>query len=450
MLLSGCSDISFGDNTILRPPRATGDKAEIQDIINEEAGGSYNLKYPQNGENRSAVIMRELENQNLSSASAGNNGSITEYAVALYSTENDSKLNVSFVMCEGDKWKCEGTFTNSGTGVDCVTFDDIDGNGIDEIIIGWSTYDVNRKMLSAYSIENNTIQEMKLEETYSSLVVTDMTGDNADDLVLLSISSTKYPSQAKIIQYSGKEKSLISKVDPLELDSEVTEFSGVTAGKIDKSVNGIVIDGKKSGGTISTQIIYYDEELGVLKNPLYVITDDGKISNETTRKDSLISRDIDGDGIIEVPVVNPMSASPDEDVSNICNITSWKKFSSDDETLYTTMNTVVNYNDGYYFIMPKAWNNGLVSTRMNADKRQLTFYVWNSGTMTLGDKLLVITRYTPDEWQNIDKRALIDLSDLNSGVNAVFAAQICKTYAQDSLNITEKEVKSNTVAIANN
>ena len=85
LLLGGCSDAAMNGGSLLRPPRATGDKAAIQDIIAAEAGGSYSLKYPQKGENRSAIILR-------------NENTDHEYALALYATENDT---VSGFGCEG-------------------------------------------------------------------------------------------------------------------------------------------------------------------------------------------------------------------------------------------------------------------------------------------------------------------------------------------------------------
>lgn len=430
----GCSDAGFGNDTLLKPPRATGDEAKIQDIISEQAGGDYTLKYPQNGENRSAVIMRKSENE--------------KYAVALYSTENDSMLNVSVISYEDDDWKCIGTFNNSGTGVDCVIFDDIDSNGDDEIIIGWSTYDQNKKMLSAYSFENETVREMTIDETYSDIEVEDITGDNVDDIILLSLSTSKSASQAKVLQYSENEKRPITKLKALTLDSDVTEFSNVAVGKIDKGTKGIVIDGKKSGDILTTQIIYYDKKQNMLVNPLVETLDDDKITNVTNRKDSVTSRDIDGDGIIEVPVVTQMSASPDKDAASVCSLTSWKQISTADKSLQTKMSAVINYNDGYYFVMPDKWKNGAVTALSDADTRQLTFYVWNSSTGSFGDRLLILYRYTKYEWSDIDKRALLKLDNVkDKSNNAVFAAQIFNTKTQDKLNITEQEVKNSTKSI---
>ena len=38
-LLAGCASSGFDNSNLLRPPRTTGDKAKIQEIIEERAGG---------------------------------------------------------------------------------------------------------------------------------------------------------------------------------------------------------------------------------------------------------------------------------------------------------------------------------------------------------------------------------------------------------------------------
>lgn len=427
--LGGCADANFSDDALLRPPKTTGDEAAIQDIIGEQAGGNYTLKYPESGDNRSAIIMHESED--------------AKCAVALYSTENDSKLNVSVILYGEKGWICNGTFNNGASGVDRVIFDDIDRNGTDDIIIGWSSYDPNKKTLSVYSIENETVREMTVDETYSDIEISDITGDSVEDIILLSLSTSKNPSQVKLLQYSEQDKRLMKKFNVLRLDSDVTEFAKISVGKIDKNTTGIVIDGKKSGDLLSTQIIYFDKRKNVLVNPLVTLSTEGQQTNVTTRKDSVLSRDVDSDGIIEVPVVTQMPASTDQNASNICSLTSWKQFSAVDSTLVQELSEVINYNDGYSFSIPDKWKNGAVTALFDAETRQLTFYVWDSGTGSLGDRLLTLYRYTKYEWDDIDKRAVFTLDNLNDkSPNPVFAAQIFRTDADDSLNITEKEVQN--------
>ena len=432
LFCSGCSDISFSDSTLIRPPRATGDKAEIQDIIAKEAGGSYTLKYPQNGDYRSAIIMYESKQ-------------ITECAIALYSTENDTNIHVSIIEYTGEKWECAGTFSNSGAGVDCVMFDDINGDKKDEIIIGWSTYNSSLKTLTAYTFGNEGIREMIIDDTYDEIIVSDITGNNVKDIILFSLSTSDAPSTAKLFQYSEQEKRPIGKFS-LELDSNITRFSNIMVGNVDNNKNGIIIEGEKSDGVFATQIIYFDDDKNALVNPL-VTVNNGTTSNVTTRKDIIISRDIDNDGIIEVPVVTQMPASENDDISTICSITSWKQLITKENILGTKLNTIINYTDGYYFIMPEKWNS-MVTAKTDPDNRQMTFYIWSTNTNSIGDKLLTIYRFTQTEWDNVDKSNLIHLEDVSDGsTNAVFAAQIFTTNAKDSLNINEDEVISSVKSI---
>ncbi len=434
LLLSGCSDIGFSDTNIMRPPRATGDKAEIQDIIAEQAGGEYTLKYPQTGDYRSAIIMYD--------DSEGDR----EFTVVFYSVESDSDLYMLIISCEDDEWECEGKFVNSGASIERVMFEDINGNGDDEILVGWNNYNSTLKSLTAYCFDGDGVREMIVDDTYDSIVVNDITGNGVNDIILLSLSTNDSSSNAKLIQYSEAEKRPISKFY-LELDPNVTSFENVTFSKIDDNKNGIVIDGEKSGGVLCTQVIYYDEDTSELLNPL-VTESGGTYSNATTRKDVILCRDIDSDGIIEIPVTNQMSASSEEDVSTICTVTSWKQLSTSDGALQTKLNTIMNYTDGYYFIIPDRWNT-TVTARIDTDNRKLTFYMWNTNTNSAGDELLRIFRFTQSDWDNMDTTGFILLDDLNGGTSgAVFAAEILQTNANDEINITQAELEQSVKLIS--
>lgn len=423
-LSAGCSDIGFTDNMLMRPPHTTGDNAEIQNIINKETGGKYTLKYPQNGNYRSAIIMNKSKYN-------------SEYAVVFYSTEKESDIHVSIIYYIDNEWKSVGNFTNSGSSIERVIFDDIDGDGNNEMLIGWNTYNNNQKTLTSYCFDSDKVREMAIDYAYDEIVVSDITSDNISDIVLLSLSSTDTPSTAKLLQYSEQEKRPIGKFS-LEIDSEITTFSKIQVGKIDDNKTGIVIDGIKSGGLLESQIIYFDKDSNELKNPL-VKTANGIVNNVTLRKDIITSRDMDGDNIIEVPVSTQMPASVDEKAGNICNVTSWKQLKITDLTLQTKLNTVINYTDGYYFIMPDKWN-GNVTAKADPKNRNMTFYVWNSKTNSVGDRLLTIYRFTESEWENTDKTNLVRLSNVKDSTSkAIFALQTFKTNSKDSLNIDNVE-----------
>ncbi len=426
LVTAGCSPISIEGNTLLRPPRATGDKAEIQDIITQQAGGKYTFKYPQTGTNRSAITMKSDKAQN-------------EFAVALYSPNNDTKMNVSMIAYIKNEWKCIGTFSNAGAGVDRVMFSDLNNDGTDEVIIGWTGYGNTSKTLTAYSVAD-TAYEMTIDDTYDEMLIEDVTADALNEIVLLSLGSQKNPSSIRLLQYSEQEKKPIGKY-ALELDPEITSFVNVTVGNIAQNQIGLVVDGEKNGGVLTSQIIYFDAQTNTLQNPLVSKLENDVYSNPTARKDTIYSRDADGDGMIEVPVITPMSAGTDVNAANVCNITAWKQYSIYNKSLGTKLNTVINYNDRYYFTMPNRWMNGSVTAVTDPDTRQMTFYLWNSKTSSFGDKLLTIRRYTEEEWEQEDTADMIALSNIDgTKSHAVFGGQIFITHADETLNITPEEV----------
>ena len=57
--LTGCSIFGGDTQNLMRPPKATGAKAGVQQDIEKTVGSSVTYKYPQNGEYRSAVIMHD-------------------------------------------------------------------------------------------------------------------------------------------------------------------------------------------------------------------------------------------------------------------------------------------------------------------------------------------------------------------------------------------------------
>ena len=533
--LSGCSHAAMGTDTLLRPPRATGDKAAIQDIISSEAGGSYNLKYPQKGENRSAITMRNEDTEN-------------EYALALYSTENDTKLNVSVIAYDKKQWKCLGTFSNNSSGVDRVMFYDINGDKKEEVLIGWTSYNSSQKSLTGYVMDGDEVFEMSIDETYDELVVSDITDDSSEDIILLSLSTQEKPSVATLLQYSDTDKRPVGKYS-MELNSDVISFSNIIVGDVAVNTNsgsentsssaradnsrtdteqesavtsqsepskpeqssqpepskpeqssqsepskpeqssqpepskpeqssqpepsepeessevetskpegakivvsgnlnrrGVILDCKRSDNTFCTQMIYYDGINDELTDPLDRVSDTGAYINPTIRTEAVFSRDIDDDGVIEVPVVSQMNASVDENGAYVCNLTAWSNYNAGENKMNTVMNTVMNLKDGYYFSMPDRWVS-TVTARSDPDTREMSFYLWNTKTASIGDKLLTIYRYSEQQWNENKHAGLIQLDISPENSKVIYAGQLFMTNAQDELNLSESELKTSVFAV---
>ena len=119
ILLGGCASTGFDNSDILRPPRTTGDKAQIQELIEENAGGDYTLKYPKDGSYRSAIINEDLDGDGI------------DEAIVFYKPSTDDEATHLLFMKElGGEWKDIGDYTSTSAEVKKVEIGDITGDGV--------------------------------------------------------------------------------------------------------------------------------------------------------------------------------------------------------------------------------------------------------------------------------------------------------------------------------
>ena len=212
---------------------------------------------------------------------------------------------------------------------------------------------------------------------------------------------------------------------------------------------GVLVDGKRSDGTFCTQMIYFDVEKDELTdpiNPSYDKTPAGQHINPTGRSEAVFSRDINGDGVLDIPIVSQMNASVDESGTAVCNQVSWNNYDAGEKKMVLALYTVMNVKDGYYVCLPNRWN-GKVTARSDAETRELSFYLWNTQTSSLGDKLLTIYRFSEQQWEGEEQNTYILLDIHVEKSKAVLAARLFTTNADDSLNLSADEIQTLVFAI---
>ena len=93
--LGGCG-VLFSDDTeaLMRPPRPTGDKTGIHEVIEKAAGEGFTFKYPASGDVRSAIVMQDIT------------GDGVEEAIAFYQKAEASSTGVNIMF-----WSFTGAIT---------------------------------------------------------------------------------------------------------------------------------------------------------------------------------------------------------------------------------------------------------------------------------------------------------------------------------------------------
>ncbi|QAT50884.1 VCBS repeat-containing protein [Caproiciproducens sp. NJN-50] len=423
--LSGCSFVGLDAQSLMHAPKPTGEnEADIQSLLESTAGGKMTLKYPSAGEYRSAIIKHDLY------------GDQNDEAIAFYQKDDEtSGINVMFMRQNGGKWESMGSFSNPASNVDRVCFGDLDGDGKDEVIVGWGSSLNNTGDICSYYQQNGQMKELQMNQSYTEMAVMDFDGDGRDEIFTASVTVGDQPASAQLLRVKG---GAIEQMGSAPLDIGVTKYASVLTGLINEKQVGIVLDGVKTADTMVTELLYWDKKTKTLRSPFY--DPRTKSAKSTERNTSVVSRDINGDRIIEIPMVTLMPGYSGKTADDSAYLTSWFRYDTDTETLFRVMSMFINYSDGYWFLVPDMWR-GKVTTKLDPSSRMVTVYEWlttqkNKAGFT-GAPLLTIQTFPGREWdQGEGVKSYFKLSEKD---NSVFAASL--PTPDNPLSMTKSEIQ---------
>lgn len=353
---SGCEFPSIGSTeSLMHPPKASGDKAEIQTAIEEQANTDYILSYPQGGENRSSIIMKDLD------------GDENDEAIALLTLNpntEDAESHIYVIDETKNSWKVKGDFKNAYNSIDRIDFGDVNGDSKTDILVGWNTYNVTQHNLYCY-IFGDEIKEVNTKETYTSLAVGQFTDEEKSTIFTASLATPDTEAKGKLLSIS--DKNVVTAYET-PMDSNIIQLSSLTVGMVNSSTSGVFVDGFSSTNTYNTQVLFFRNNR--LCNPLLSKAVKGVLY--TDRDTSTISTDIDNDGIVEIPVAKQLPFSSQKDKPNTAYETVWSNYNGKLGTLTPKKTVIINENYNYHIDVPDEWL-GNYTASFNGDSSVLTF-----------------------------------------------------------------------------
>lgn len=410
VLLGGCS-FELTDDELLRPPKATGNEAEIQRLIEKTAPNGYTLKYPKNGDIRCAVVTEDLDGDNRNEA------------VAFYRTQGqDSATHMLIMHDNGKNWKLSCNYRSQYTDIDCIRFADYDYDGVEEIFVGFTAHTgTNNLKIFNYDGEAYEASEVEYSREYSAFTTGDYDRDGAAEILAFTVYSPGSKAQAELIDYGNNQLYTLSRCD---LDPNVTGLENVISGLIDEDNMGVVLDGLLTGGR-NSQVIFYDSEKARLVNSIY---SGGKKSRTALRSCKIDSADIDRDGFIEVPMVlaPPLSG----DAYTVAPTVSWCSFGTEDCRFVEDMQCVSNLAYGYYFTLPDSFSGSTVALLYKGGKVMKLYRLVNGA---LGDLLVTFRVFDT----NSTSRSMSKYTVLENYSRYYY------TYLIEDSSVDDKTVKDN-------
>lgn len=436
LFIPGCSFDSFETKKLMHPPKATGEMAQIQALIEKTVGTDIIFKYPQNGDFKSAIIMHDLDGDN------------QEEAIAVYQIANqDTQSYIMVIDKIGDTWQVIKTITAQGTDLDKVSFGDINGDGKDDIILGWSSYTSYGKELTVILYEEGNYNILIPNETYSDILVSDFDDDGKSEILALSLSRREdtqsdndisKAARAKLIKFNTENR-CFDVMGSVLIDSTVVKYNHVKFGNISSTQKGAVIDAITDKERTMSEIVYWSKTEKALKAPLY----NAQTLNSTEfLRDSVISSsDINNDSLIELPKIDLTDGSNDK----FTYILSWFNYDTNSNKSTYVESTLMNDNDSYIFVIPEKWKGteqGSYKIRFTYDYDNSTLRIFEQTEKELQEsdeaEILNIVILSKKEYEDItDKKDYLVLAQEN---NKIYTAIIDTS---SEISLSAEEIKKN-------
>lgn len=392
LLLPGCSFSGLQAQNLMSPPRASLDQQGIYELLQEDRQ-ELNFVYPKRGEHRSAIIMQDWT------------GDGVDDAVGFVADESGAEAY--FLEKREGQWRCAASFVNTASQVDLVCFGDVNGDGCQDVLIGWgSTAGTTGRTatVAAYLYQEGAVSEFSLG-TYGEMTLTDFDQDGVCEVFTVDkyIAAEEeggepLPALAHVFSW---EENAPREVYTANADNSITSYTSILFGNLSRGLQGVVLDGAKADGSMTTQVFYVED--GLLKNgPPGVNAETYQNPFARPSAATFASQDINGDQVVEIPVVTQLPCIPEGATLDSTSFSvEWSVFQAPG-TYRNVLTTLVNLGENYWFRLPRQLV-GRISTSNDTEKRTVTYtqvVSGEDGSQLLGTPLFSIRVFTRSAWDS--------------------------------------------------
>ena len=218
----------------------------------------------------------------------------------------------------------------------------------------------------------------------------DFNNDGADDLVLVYLDDTGTVQKSFVRMFLLSPNHQFIKYGETVLDSSIASVSAIQSDELNFNGNRLVrvfVDCAKNDRMIFTELVYWDSAHAV---PVRAYTEP---SVTNLRSASANCRDIDNDGLLEIPSLtqlygdeNTFTVKTDTD-SFTFTLLKWNNAVGDKNGV--GISTLLNPLDYYFMIF--TWGNR-VTVKYDSLRQALVFCEWDEAKKQTGNELFLISR----------------------------------------------------------
>lgn len=365
---SGCTFTIKSPEKLMSPPKLTGDYQSLQDSFLKTIDEEVDFVTPVNGEHKSAFIIDDFDSDGV------------EDAIVFYSSkEGEEKVNIGvFKKEENDNWLYVKKIPGAGNSVDCVVIEDMNGDKIKEVTVGWNIFTSNKQLTVYEPVVKNSNESFEEMGSYQYNLVTtvDVNSDGKKELFFVYLDANNSVPSAVACVIGIDKNNKLETISRASVDGNISGYEAIYVDSEEKNTV-ILVDAFKNEHDMITEVLVWDPEESKLSAPLFDV--ETQTTTATWRNKRQNVKDIDNDGHYEIPVGVEIVGSTyviNGELQDEClYYTRWSEFNG--SKLKPQKYVIENDAEGYELDIPSSWVGKITVNRLDS---QLYFYRWNASS----------------------------------------------------------------------
>lgn len=381
LLLGGCSGVQLGVNELLEPPRLTAEQSAIYDAVELAVGtNAFKLKYPRRGENLSACVLDDLD------------GDGRDEAIVFYElTVNGLTSSWMSILTELDGvWKSRYQLPGEGGEIDFIDFAPIEAPDRDNIVVGWTIAGRDNLVCKVYAYSDAGV-EMRYEGSYNEILIADVDGNGLSEMILCTKNLTRSAVMSLVKYRSGR----IVRTSEVKMPTAMTDYAKLTYGRLTTGLGAVFADIYLGSDEMTTAIAVVNDQQSVIEPLSYEAL--GIYESFDRATPTLTCADVNGDGLIDIPVSTPLPGYSAALEREVLYLTEYMSVIAGELTC--VKRAVVNFAAGYQLEIPDSWRD-TVTVRRQSDTGEWRFVLFDRSLDQSDVELLRIRVVSPSDYQD--------------------------------------------------
>ena len=341
LAFAGCS-MQIGDS-LLAPPNLPSEYVQLEKQLKaiREEGAEYIVA--ESGTDRQSVQMVDLDADGYNEA------------VAFFRMADGVLRAYLFEYDQGGYYQLGYIEGLNARRLHSVQFLEFDGSGVQAIALSWTYDETENRGLTVTCYDDGRLTTM-LQTQYKGILHADGNNDGKLDIFTVTVNDVTGAHRARVFELKGE---VFEQTREVAMCSEVLNVLSIKLGRGTDGDNLLCIDSAAHGSGYVTDVIRWEKETDNLTMDSIIGS-----GSSTYRQAAVFCTDIDGDGRIEVPIVEKSGSGR---IGWFCYGSSGREHSG--ETYYSVA-------DGWYMFWPQNWQDEVFSQRtVNDGTSMTTFYV---------------------------------------------------------------------------